>query len=150
MSSHQALMIANWGPTTFFLNGHDHSLVHRNCAEERQQVKQSPVGRRPASPEQARCAAEQGACAHREDTARACRLLPYPAEHLVVLHQGLLTEAARHMQHIELWRVGQGRIRRQPQALQVANWFSRPGVDCVGRVRDARQHLERSGEVDLV
>ena len=116
----------------------------------RQQVKRRPVRRRPASLEQAGRAAEQRARAHGENAARACRLLPDPAQHFGVLHQGFLAEAARHMQDIQRRRIGQGRVRRQPQSFQIANRRGGLAVDAIGRVRDARQHLERSGQVDLI
>lgn len=40
------------------------------------------------------------------------RLSPYPAEHLLVLHQALLPEAARDVQDVELRRILERRIGR--------------------------------------
>src|SRR5271165_1180710 len=100
--------------------------------------------RRPASLEEARCATEKRARAHGEYAARSCRLPPDPGEHFSVLHQGFLSEAARHMQYIERRSIGQGRIRRQSQSFQIANRCGRLAVDAIGRVRDARQYLEWS------
>ena len=65
----------------------DHPLVDGDRTKERQQVKRRPVRRRSAPLEQACRAAEQGARAHRENAARACRLLPDPVQHFGVLHQ---------------------------------------------------------------
>ena len=53
-------------------------------------------------------------------------------EDLGVLHQGFLAETAGHMQNIELRRVGQGRVRRQPQSLEIANRFGRLAIDAAG------------------
>jgi hypothetical protein len=39
---------------------------------------------------------------------------PHPVQHLGVFHQGFLAETAWHMKHIQRWRIGQRRIRRQP------------------------------------
>jgi hypothetical protein len=60
----------------------DHPFFHRDRAEERQQMKRSPVGRRAASLEQAGCTAEQGTGAYGEDAARFRRLPTDPAKHL--------------------------------------------------------------------
>ena len=54
------------------------------------------------------------------------------------------------MQDIQRRRIGQGRVRRKPQSFQVANGRRGLAVDAIGRVRDARQHLERSGQIDLI
>ena len=48
-------------------------------------------------------------------------LLPDPAQDFSVFHQSLLAVAARHVKNIQRWRIGQSRIRRQPQSFQVAN-----------------------------
>ena len=93
-----------------------HPFVDRDRAEERQQVERRPVRRRPAPLQQAGRAAEQRAGADREHAARAGRLCADPAEHSLVLHQRFLAEAAGHVQHVELRRVRQRRVRRQPQA----------------------------------
>jgi len=77
-------------------------------------------------------------------------LLADPGEQVFILHQGFLTEAAGHMQHIELLRVGQGRIRYQMQTVQIANRLDSLAVEPIGRVGSTRQHFERSGEVDLI
>jgi hypothetical protein len=90
------------------------------------------------------------AAPHRENAARACRLLLDPPQHFSVLHQGFLAEATRHVQNIQRRRIGQGRVRRKPQSFQISNGLCGLAVDTVGRVRDARQHLERSGQIDLI
>jgi hypothetical protein len=54
------------------------------------------------------------------------------------------------MKNVQRRRVGQGRIGCQPQSFQVANGRCGLAVDAVGCVRDARQDLERSGQVDLI
>ena len=77
-------------------------------------------------------------------------LLADPGEQVFVFHQDFLTEAARHVQHIELRRVGQSRIRHQTQTPHVANGLEGLAVEPIGRVGNTRQHFERSGEVDLV
>jgi hypothetical protein len=76
--------------------------------------------------------------------------MTYPAEHFVIVHQRLLTKAARHMQHVELRRIGQGRVGREPQAADVLHWLCRLGEEAAGRVWEAGEHLERAREVDLV
>jgi hypothetical protein len=129
----------------------DHDpLVDGDCAEIGQQVKRRPMRRRPAPLEQPGRAAKQGARAYGEDTVRTGCLLADPGEQVFILHQCFLTEAARHVQHIELRRVSPSRIGCQTQAVQVANRFDGLAIEAIGRVRDARQHLEGSGEVDLV
>ena len=89
----------------------DHPFVDWDRAEEWQQVKRRPVRRRPPPLEQAGRAAEQSAGARRENAARACRLLPDPAQHFSVFHQGFLADAARQVQDIQRRRIGQGRVR---------------------------------------
>src|SRR5882757_4883438 len=54
------------------------------------------------------------------------------------------------MQHVELRCIGDRGIRRQPQSLDVANRVAVPAVNAIGRVRNPRQHLEWTGEVDLI
>jgi hypothetical protein len=93
---------------------HHYALVDGDRAEIGQQVKRRPVGRRPASLEQARRAADQGACAHRENAARARRLPTDPIQYFGVDHQGLLEMAARHMKDIQSRRIGEDRVRRKP------------------------------------
>jgi hypothetical protein len=74
-----------------------------------------------------------------------------PGEQVFVLHQGFLTETARHMQHVELlWRVSQSGIGCQTQTVQVANRCGGLAVEAIGRIGDTRNDFERSGEVDLV
>jgi hypothetical protein len=69
---------------------------------------------------------------------------------LLVTHQRFLPEAARHVQHVELRRFGECGVGRQDQAPHIAHWRGRLGEDARRRVRQACQHLERPGEVDLV
>src|SRR5579872_4072715 len=109
-----------------------------------------PVRRRPASLEQAGGTAEQGTRAHGKYPAGATRLLGYPAKHLSVLHQSLLTKPTRHMEDIEQRCISQRRVRREQQPLEIANRCERLAVDAVRYVRDSRQHLEWSGQVDLI
>src|SRR5580704_3917201 len=106
--------------------------------------------RRTPSLEEPRRATEQRAGTYRENAARAGYLLPDPGQHFGVLHQGFLPESAGDMKHIELWRIRQRRVRRQPQPLEVAYGLGGLAVEAVGRVRNARQHFERSCQVDLV
>ena len=106
--------------------------------------------RRAAPLEQPGRPAKQGARAYGEDAVRTGCLLADPGEQVFILHQGFLTKAARHVQHIELRRVSPSRIGCQTQAVQVANRLGGLALEAVGRVEDARQHFERSGEVDLV
>ena len=54
------------------------------------------------------------------------------------------------MEDIQRRRIRQGRIRRKPQSFQIANRRRGFAVDVIGRVRDARKHLERSCQVDLI
>jgi hypothetical protein len=54
------------------------------------------------------------------------------------------------VQHVELRRVGEARIGRQPQPAHVAHRLIALGEDAAGGVGDARENLERPGEVDLV
>jgi len=58
--------------------------------------------------------------------------------------------AARHMKDIQRRRIGEGRIRRKAQAFDVAHRRRGLAVDAIGRIRDARQDLERPRQVDLV
>ena len=76
---------------------------------------------RAAPLEQPGRAAKQGARAYGEDAVRTSCLLADPGEQVFILHQGFLTKAARHVQHIELRRVSPSRIGCQTQAVQVAN-----------------------------
>jgi hypothetical protein len=54
---------------------------------------------------------------HTEKGCTPRRLPAYPRNDLRVLHQGFLTEAAPHMQHVERGRIGQAGISRQSQSL---------------------------------
>ena len=127
-----------------------HTFVDRDRAKVRQQVQRCPVRRSPASVEQARRATEQGACAHGKNAARPCRLPAEPAQHLRVVHQGFLAGTAWNMQDIQRRCIGQRSVRRKSQAFQIPNRRCRLAVDTIGRVRNARQHLERPSQVDLI
>src|ERR1700722_1242983 len=108
------------------------------------------MGGRAAPLEQTGRAAKQGAGAYGKEAARTRCLPADPGKQIFVLHQGFLTESTRHMQHIELRCVSQSRIRRQTQALQVANRLDSLAVEAIGRVWSTREHFERAGEVNLV
>jgi putative intracellular protease/amidase len=54
------------------------------------------------------------------------------------------------MEDVQRRRLSQGRIGCQPQSFQIANRRCGLGVDAIGRIRDTRQHLERSCQVDLI
>jgi len=105
---------------------------------------------RAAPLEQTGCAAKQCAGAYGKEAVRTHRLPADPGEQVFVFHEGFLTRAARNMEHIELRRVGQSRIRRQTQTVDVANGLDGLAVEPIGRVGNMRQHFERSGKVDLV
>jgi hypothetical protein len=75
-----------------------------------------PVRCRPAFLKEPSWAANKGARAYREHPSRSSRLMPYPAKHFLVIHHGLLPEAARHVENIELrcarnWEHAQRRNR---------------------------------------
>src|SRR6516165_6341334 len=108
----------------------DHDpLVDGDRAEIGQQVKRRPMRSRAAPLEQPGRAAKQGARAYGEDAVRTGCLLADPGEQVFILHQGFLTEAARHVQHIELRRVSPSRIGCQTQTVQVepARWSCHRG-----------------------
>src|SRR6516225_9449240 len=105
---------------------------------------------RAAPLEQTGCAAKQCAGAYGKEAVRTHRLPADPGEQVFVFHEGFLTRAARNMEHIELRRVGQSRIRHQTQTVHVMNGLDGLAVEPVGRVGSTRQHFERSSEVDLV
>ena len=129
----------------------DHDpLVDGDRAEIGQQMKRRPMRGCAAPLEQPGRAAKQGARAYGEDAVRTGCLLADPGEQVFVFHQDFLTEAARHVQHIELRRVGPSRIGCQTQAVQVANRLDGLAIEAVGRAGNTRQHFERSGAVDLV
>src|SRR5258708_20236870 len=65
----------------------DHAFVDRNRTEERQQVKRSPMGGRPASLQQACCPANPTAPPDPENATRPGRLLAEPGQYLSVFHQ---------------------------------------------------------------
>jgi hypothetical protein len=99
--------------------------------------------------EQTSRAAKQGAGADGKATVGTRYLPADPREHIFVLHQGFLTEAARHVQHIELWRVSQSCIPCETQTVQIANRLKSLAVEAVGRVGNARQDFKRPLELDL-
>src|SRR6516162_6038362 len=105
---------------------------------------------RAAPLEQTGCAAKQGTGAYGKEALRTQRLPADPGEQVFVFHQGFLTTAAGNMEHIELRRVGQSRIRHQTQTPHVANGLEGLAIEPIGRVGNTRQHFERSSEVDLV
>ena len=72
------------------------------------------------------------------------------AEHVLVLHQRFLTETARYVQHVELWRVGESCIRHELEPMRVSHWRCRLGEDAVTGIRKAREDLERTREVHLI
>src|SRR6516164_541754 len=83
---------------------HDPSLIHGNGAEVPQQMKHAPVRCRSTSLEQTSRAANESTCANRKYAPRARRLALYPIQQFVIFHPGFLSEAAGHMQEIELGR----------------------------------------------
>ena len=58
--------------------------------------------------------------------------------------------AARHMKDIQGRRIGEHRVGCKPQSFHIANGRHGLGIDAIGRIRQARQHLKRSGQVDLI
>jgi len=78
----------------------------------------------------------------------ACRRIQ--GQYLPIVHQGFLASTARNMQDIQRRRIGQGRIRREPQSFQIANRRCGLAVDAISRIWDARQHLERPCQVNLI
>ena len=54
------------------------------------------------------------------------------------------------MKDIQRRRIGQGSIGHKPQYFQIANGRCGFAVDAIGRIRDARRHLERSCQIDLI
>jgi hypothetical protein len=106
--------------------------------------------RRAAPLEQAGGTAQERAGADRADAVRACSLTPQPIQHLFILHQRLLTGAARYVQHVELWRLCQYCIRRQKQPLPIPHRLGGLSVGSISGIRDAGQHLKRAGQVDLI
>jgi hypothetical protein len=54
------------------------------------------------------------------------------------------------MQDIQRRCIGQGGIGCQPQSFQIANRRCGLAVDVISRIWDARQHLERPCQVDLI
>src|SRR5262249_25006246 len=129
---------------------HNDALIDRDCTEERQQVKRSPVRGRAASLEKASCAEEQRACTARENTARTLGLPPDPVENFNIVHQGFLPVAAWHLQDVKWRGIGQASIGCQPQSPEIAYRFACSAIDAIGRVWDARQNLEGSCQVDLI
>jgi Transposase len=73
-----------------------------------------------------------------------------PAEQALVVHQFLLAEAARHVQHVKLRSLVDHRVGCEEKALHVADGLVGETVDPVCGVRDASEHLEWPGQVDLV
>jgi hypothetical protein len=54
------------------------------------------------------------------------------------------------MKDIQWRRIGHGGIGSQPKSFQIANRRCGLAVDAIGRIRNPRQHLEWSCQVDLV
>ncbi len=106
--------------------------------------------RRTTSPQQPGSPAQQRPGADGEHPPCARRLVADPAEHGLVLHQRFLSGSARDVQHVELGGIRHGCIGSQTQPPDVPHRGRRRAVEAVGRVRDAGQHLERPGQVDLV
>ena len=108
----------------------DHNaFVDRDGAEKRQQMQGGPVRRRPRALSGAR---------RRRKSARPCT----PTEHIVRHRPGaapirasprrasrFLPVAARHVQHVELRRLGERCVGQQAQPLHVAHGIERLGVD---------------------
>jgi hypothetical protein len=108
------------------------------------------MGGRATTDQEARRATEQGARADREYGVGPFGLLSDPVEDFRIVHKILLSESSRHVQHVKLRRVGQGRICSEPKTFDVANGCEGLRVHSVCRVRETRQHFERAGETDLI
>ena len=128
----------------------DDPLVHRDCAEERQEVERRPVCGRPPAAQKPSRAAKKRAGADGKDFLRACRLAPQPAEHLLVIHESLLAASAGNVEDVELRRFRKRRVRHDAEPHHVARGRERLRVNPVRRVGHTREHLERTGQVDLV
>jgi putative intracellular protease/amidase len=109
-----------------------------------------PCASSPAPLEQASRAAEQRTRADVERGARTHCLPADPAEDPLVLHERFLAVATGNVEDVEPGRVSERRVREQTQALDVAHRIGRPAIEAIGRVGDAGQDLERSGQVDLI
>src|SRR5262245_14595430 len=83
-----------------------------------------------------RLAIRRAVSSRRAMRSRLC-LSPYPAEHLLVLHQRFLTETARYVQHVELRRVGESCIGHELEPVHISHRASRFGEDAVSRIRKA-------------
>ena len=128
----------------------DDPLVHRDGAEPRQEVERRPVCGRPFAAQEPRRAAKKRAGADGKDFLRAFRLAPQPAEDLLVIHESFLAASAGHVEDVELRRFRKRSVRHNAQPLQIARRRERLRVNPVRRVGQAREHLERTGQVDLV
>src|SRR5262249_40892296 len=95
-------------------------------------------------------AANQRTSTYRKNATSPCGLVANPCKHRLVVHQRLLTETSRNVKQIELRRLRESCIRYQPQARYVAQRLESLAEDSVGGVRNAREDLERAGQIDLV
>jgi hypothetical protein len=57
---------------------------------------------------------------------------------------------ARDMEDVSLRRLVECPIRDETQALYVAHRFGGPGVKAMRRIRQAGEHLDRPGQINLV
>ena len=66
------------------------------------------------------------------------------------MHDSFLPVAARHMQNVELRRLGERCVGQQAQPLHVAHGIERLGVDARRAIGQAGENLERTGQIGLI
>ena len=106
-------------------------------------------GRLPSFQQPSR-AAEQRAGADGEDDAFSLGVAPDERHDLLIVHEGLLPQAAGDVEDVKLGRILDRDRRRDGQPLDVLHRRRRLGNDLDGCLRDARKDLKRPSEVDLV
>src|SRR5215472_11456405 len=118
--------------------------------DRRQEFREGPVRSRPAPAQYPRGAEYEGAGTHRRDVFRLACLAADELDRLLIADGGDDAEpSAGHADQIERRAVGKG-VRRYEAEPAVARYrFARFGDDVDSRLRKQRQHLQRSGEIEL-
>src|ERR1022692_2556479 len=136
--------------STHVLAVHHHAFIAGYGAVVFKQMKSGPMRGGTHALQQPGGPADQGSRADREDASGVRRLTANEREDRLIVHQLLLSPAARHHQHIQVGRLGECHFRRQYQARDVSQGcfvfpeHVKPGAG------NTREHFEWTSEVHLI
>ncbi len=120
-----------------------------NRAELREHVARQPVARGALTDQQSRRAEHERTRAHRREQAHFRGLGAQEVEHRVVFHQRVDAGAAGHADHVELRAAGEVDCGLKQHPRVALHRFERLPDPVDARAGNARQDLERPGDVEL-